>query len=242
MHRLVITLAVCLVTTPAWAQDARVFVSAGASAQANTNSFTDVTTFPYFAETARTETTYDVGDGVAFDAGVTARLWRGFAVGIAVTRVSRDAEANTTGSFPHPFFFNRNRTGSWSAGTLDRTELGVHVSAAYQIVNQPSVVLTVFGGPSVFNFDHAVVDSVDVEETYPYDTIDAQVVTGSIDGSTVGYHAGFDVGWFFARNVGVGGLLRYASATKNDVSIGDGEPFDLELGGLQAGVGVRLRF
>jgi hypothetical protein len=234
--------AICLVAVPALAQDERVTIAVGAAAQPTTASFTDVTTFPYFAETARTEGRYRVGEGVAVDVGGTVRIWRGLGVGVAVTRATRDADSETTGSFPHPFVFNANRTGTWSSSALDRSEIGVHVSAAWQLFRASRFSLSLFGGPSLFNFKQGVIDEVEVIQSYPYDTIDARLVTGTVDGSTAGFHAGIDLGWFFARHIGIGALLRFTRGTKRDVRIGDGDPFDLEIGGLQGGGGVRLRF
>jgi hypothetical protein len=242
MHRVLMVVGICLLAVPALAQDSRVTIAAGASAQSGSESFTDVSSFPYFVETARTEGSYRVDDGVAFDIGGIVSLWRGLGVGLAATRLTRDTEADVSGSFPHPFFFNANRTGAWPQASLDRTELGFHVSAAYQIVNAPRLVLSIFGGPSFFSFEQGVVDDIAVIETYPYDSIDARLTTGTIDGSALGYHAGADLGFFFTRNIGVGGVLRFTNATKNDVRIGNGEPFDLEIGGIQAGGGLRLRF
>lgn len=242
MRGTLIALGICLLASPAIAQDSRVTISAGAAAQPTKTSFTDITSFPYFAETARTEGRYHVGDGVLFDVAGTVRVWKSLGVGVGVTRVTRTSDAETSGSFPHPFFFGANRTGTWSSSSLDRTETGVHVSLAWQAVRSDGVNLTVFAGPSAFSFKQAVVDSVDVIQSYPYDTIDARLVTGSIDGSVVGFHGGADVGWFFSRHVGVGALLRYTAAKKKDVRIGDGEPFDLEVGGFQGGGGLRLRF
>lgn len=220
----------------------RVTISAGAAAQPTTASFADVANFPYFAETARVEGAYEVADGIAFDVGGTVHVWRPFAVRVAVTRVSRDTDGETRGSFPHPFFFNMNRTGTWPSGSLDRTEVGVHVSADWAPVQTPRFAVSVFGGPSLFNYKQAVVERVEVVQSYPYDTIDARLITGNIDGSAIGFHAGVDLGWFFSRHVGVGGLLRLAKGTKKGVRIGDGDPFDLDLGGVQAGGGIRLRF
>jgi len=231
-----------LVAAPAMAQNSRVTIAAGATAQPATTSFTDITTFPYFAETARTEGTYRVGDGVAFDIGGTVRVWRGLGVGLAVTRATREAESETSVSFPHPFYFGMNRSGTWSSTALDRSERGVHLSAAWQLVDAPRFGVAVFGGPSLFSFEQAVVDEVEVIQSYPYDTIDARLVTGTIDASAVGFHAGVDLGWFFTRHIGVGRLLRFTSATKKGMRIGEGDPFDLKLGGMQGGGGIRLRF
>jgi hypothetical protein len=40
----------------------------------------------------------------------------------------------------------------------------------------------------------------------------------------------------------VGALIRFTQAKEKDVSIGSGDPFELELGGFQGGGGVRIRF
>lgn len=233
----------CLLATPVLAQQApRVEISAGASVQPKTVTFSDVTSFPYFAETARLNGAYDVGDGVAFDIGGRVRVWNRLSAGVAVTSLKRKSQSEITGSFPHPFFFNRDRTGTWTSESLDRTEVGVHLSGAFQVLNQSNLGITVFGGPTFFSFEQPVIENVDVIQSFPYDTIDARLVTGTVDGSTVGFHAGADVGWFFSEHFGVGGLFRFTKGTKKDMRIGDGEPFDLELGGFQGGGGIRLRF
>jgi hypothetical protein len=138
--------------------------------------------------------------------------------------------------------FNTNRTGTWSSSALDRSEVGVNLSAAWQLVQAPRFNVSVFGGPTLFNFKQAVVDEVEVIQSYPYDTIDARLPTGTVDGSAVGFHAGVDLSRFFTPHIGVGGLLRFTSATKKGVRIGEGDPFDLETGGAQGGGGIRLRF
>lgn len=233
---------IVLYSATAAAQTPKVTISAGAALQPTTGSFTDITTFPYLAETARLEGLYDVGNGVAFDIGGGVRVWRRLSVGAGVTRVMRKAGNETTGRFPHPFFFNMDRTGTSSADSLDRTETGVHVSAGWQVVDASRLSVNVFGGPSFFTFKQAVIDDVVVNQSYPYDTIDMSLVQGTIDDSTPGFHAGADVGWFFTKNFGIGGLLRFTGGTKKNVRIGEGEPFDLKVGGLQSGGGIRLRF
>ena len=52
---------------------------------------------------------------------------------------------------------------------------------------------------------------------------------------------GVDVIWAFSRNVGVGGLLRFTRATTT-ITPGEGRTIELELGGLQAGGGIRILF
>lgn len=231
-----------VMATAAAAQPPRVAVSAGAAFQPATSTFTDATTFPYVSETARLDADYDVGDGIAFDIGGQVRVWRALAIGLAVTSLTRSATSEATGSFPHPFFFNTPRTGTWSAGDLDRRETAVHLSLGWEVLQRDRFTLNLLAGPSYFLFDQSVVEGVDLNEVYPYDTIDARLETGSVDGNALGFHAAVDGAWFFTRSVGVGAAVRFTNATKSGFRIGDGTPFDLKLGGVQSGVGIRLRF
>ena len=185
---------------------------------------------------------YDIDAGVGFDVGGFARVWRNLGAGVTLTQVSRTGEAAFSGRSPHPFFFGQPRTATTSASNLDRTDTGVHVSAAYLRRSSGRFGLTVFGGPSFFSMKQDVVDDLTVTETYPYDTVAiAAGARSDISTRAVGFHVGADATWYFTRRLGAGALLRYTAASKS-VAIGTGESFDLEAGGLQIGVGLRFKF
>ena len=57
----------------------------------------------------------------------------------------------------------------------------------------------------------------------------------------IGYNAGVDMTWRFADHIGVGALLRYA-AGKKDFEPTGGTPVEVNVGGLQAGGGLRVAF
>jgi hypothetical protein len=50
------------------------------------------------------------------------------------------------------------------------------------------------------------------------------------------------VGYFFTRQVGVGGSIQWAGTTIEAPASGGTGTFDIKAGGLQAGGGLRLRF
>ena len=59
----------------------------------------------------------------------------------------------------------------------------------------------------------------------------------------MGYNAGVDMTWRFARNVGVGLLVRYSNGKKEFTPTGTGsQPVEVTVGGLHAGGGLRLIF
>jgi hypothetical protein len=235
--------ALCAVATIARAQGRPpIEIAAGAAAQSSSMSFLSVRQFPYFAETARLESDLDSGNGIAFDLGALIGVVRRVGFRFGVTRTSRDSSSEARGRFPHPFFFNTDRTGTWSSDALDLTETAVHVAIDVRVLDRDRLALSLFGGPTWFIYKQGVIADVEPIENYPYDTIDARVVTSNIHGTATGFHAGVDASWFFSRHVGVGGVIRYAAGRQKDVRIGEGEPFNVDLGGAQGGGGIRIRF
>ncbi len=210
--------------------------------QPATASFTDARDLTYFREPARRTGRYDIDGGWGIDASVVARVWRNLGLGVGLSQVSRPGAAAYSGSYPHPFFFGRSRTADTTAADVDRTETGVHVSAAYLVTSPARFRLVLFAGPSFYSVSQDVVEDLTVDETYPYDTV--AIAAGArrkISESIVGFHGGADASWYFSRRIGVGALVRYAGASTS-VAIGSGESFDLEAGGFQAALGLRVRF
>lgn len=102
--------------------------------------------------------------------------------------------------------------------------------------------VAVFGGPSLFRLNRGLVDDVRYNHQYPYDSATFTAAqTSDASASQLGFNAGADVGYFFARNVGVGAMIRFTGANV-DFDAPDGNTVAVDTGGLQAGAGLRLRF
>ncbi len=225
------------------AANVRALLSVSGLFQPGTHDFTDAREFSYFREPAGTSADYAVDGGPGIDAGVFVRLWRGLGAGASVSSVQRSSDATIAARYPHPFFFSQTRTASTSVSDLDRSEVGVHLSAAWLLPSTGRFGGVLYAGPTFFSITQNAVETLTVTETYPYDTI--TIAPGGtateLSERAVGVHAGADVTWFFSRRLGLGATARYATA-KTSVAIGAGQPFDLEAGGFQAGLGLRLRF
>ena len=100
----------------------------------------------------------------------------------------------------------------------------------------------VFGGPSFFQVKQGVITDFTISESYPYDdaTFRAATMTAA-DASKIGFNAGGDVAFFFAKQVGVGGTVQFAGTTISLPAAG-GASRDVKVGGGKAGGGLRLRF
>ena len=79
-------------------------------------------------------------------------------------------------------------------------------------------------------------------QTYPYDTASFTSATSSEQTrSQLGYNAGADVAYYFSDAIGIGFVARFRRASI-DFGSADGSTVGVDVGGLQTGGGLRLRF
>jgi hypothetical protein len=221
----------------------RIYISVNGAFQTGGGDFDETVTFRENAEDGRFSTDYEVKSGPALNISVGASLWRNIGVGVGVTRYSKNTPAAFSASVPHPFFFNRPREVQGEVAGIEREELAVHVQARATFVPTQHIQAVVFGGPSFFTVNQDIVNDFELTEAYPFDTATfSRGIFTTVDESKVGFNVGADVGYFFTRQVGVGGSVQWAATTIDaPASTGTGT-FEIKAGGFQAGAGLRLRF
>ena len=221
----------------------RIYVSVNGAFQTGGDNFGETVTFRENAEDGRFTTDYEVKSGPALNVSVGAGLWRNIGVGVGVTRYSKNTPTAFSASVPHPFFFNRPRDVEGEVAGITREELAVHVQARATFVPTRRVQAVVFGGPSFFSVKQGIVNDFEISEMYPYDTATFnRGISTNVDESKIGFNVGADVGYFFTRQVGVGGSVQWAGATIDAPASSGTGSFDIKAGGLQVGAGLRLRF
>ena len=221
----------------------RIYISIDGAFQAGVEDFGETVSFVENAENGTFSTEYNVESGPALNISAGATIWRNIGVGVGVTRFSRSTPISLTASVPHPFFFNRARPISGDIGGLKREELAVHVQARANFTPSPKIQAVLFAGPSFFSVNQGIVNDFEISETYPYDTATfSRGVTTTVEESKVGFNVGADVGYFFTRQIGVGGSVQWSGTTIDMPASGGTGTFELKAGGLQAGGGLRLRF
>ena len=220
----------------------RVFLSVNGGYRATATDFAQNVVFTRFVEQGTINSSYVVGKGPQLDIAGGARLWRSLGAGVAVTRFSKSGPVSVAARVPHPFFFNQLRSVEGEATGLTHEELGVHLQVMAILPVGERLSVAVFGGPSLFKVKRALVDEVRYNDQYPYDSATfASAETSDASASKAGFNAGADVGYFFGRNVGIGGVIRFSGAkVKFDTS--GGNTLAVDAGGFQAGAGLRLRF
>lgn len=214
----------------------RAIVSANVSYLAASHTFDDTRTFELYQETARFTADYDVEARTGMDIGAYVRLWRGLAAGVAYTAFKDERDIAISGTLPHPLIFQHDRSIEGTAPG-SREENAIHLSAAFVVPLRGKLQAVIFGGPSFFTVKQSVVTDVDWDESYPYDTATFRSATVETEEeSKTGFHVGADVGYYFTKTFGVGGIVRFSS-TKVDFSLGE-----VDAGGAMVGGGVRIRF
>lgn len=220
----------------------KVFVSGDGGYQTSSSGFTSQVTFPLYAEDATFTATAPNAGGAVVAMRAGFRLWRNLAVGAGVTGFWSTRSADVTASLPHPFYFNQPRSADGSASGLTRNEAMVAVEASWIVPLRARMDMQVFAGPAFFNVRADLPTSVQFTEAYPYTTATfTSLQTTSVSDSATGFTVGADVAYMFNPSIGVGGHLRFSRASATLSSAG-GQQTSIDLGGFQAGGGLRFRF
>jgi hypothetical protein len=199
-----------------------------------------------YEELETLSTTGEAGAGPTFDFSAGARVWRNVSVGIAFHRLASDSDVELSGSIPHPLIFNRPRTLTQTFPDFQRHELAVHLQFGYMIPVNEKIDVHVYAGPSFFSVSQDVLADVAIGEAgAPFTDLVTQPAIERQKESPVGGHFGVDVTYkelytFNMLKLGVGGFMRYAGASTTYKML-DTE-IDGQVGGFQAGVGLRVRF
>ena len=219
-----------------------VFIDAGGGYHFNTFDFTETRTDPYFAEKKSWTASYSLQNAPMFAVGGGVRAWHNLVAAVTFTSFKDDEPSNISGSVPNPFFFNKTRSFAGTSDPLTHQEHTLHVSALWRVHVSPKMEVGVGGGPSFIALTQDFVKDVEFTEQYPYTTATfSRAVTEQVKDSYVGLHVGGDLAWYFTRNIGVSGTLRYSHANA-DITTPANNHVSMKLGGVETTVGVRLSF
>ena len=243
MRVIAVVFAFVFVAATAGAQPAgwtdRGYLNVGADVRFAGGSLVDVEHPIVFAEAAVVNTTYQTKPAPGFDVGGGVRVWRNVGIGVGVSYVTKAANGSIDAQVPHPLAFAKPRAVS-GVSALARNETVVNVQVLWMVPMPPDRrwQVAIAGGPSWVSVNQDVVEDVTVTQAYPYDTAAyTGVVTQRSSQSGIGFNAGIDGAYLFARHVGVGASVVF---TRAHVPIGaSGES---NAGGLHVAAGLRLRF
>jgi hypothetical protein len=237
-----------LCATSASAQD-RIRIAINAGQQTSSTIVTQEQTFERYFEQGSLAFERLVPTAVIYDVGIAARLWRGLHAGAAVSVFDDKSGGGTvTARVPHPLHFNKPRTVAGEIPNATRREVGQHLMFGWNVQTAGGLEFLLFAGPSVIATDQLVVNSLTLSldrEVFPFDELAfPPIESETLSENVLGYNAGVDMTWRFARKIGVGLLVRYSEGKKEFTPSRPpgATPLEVTVGGLQAGGGLRLIF
>jgi hypothetical protein len=189
-----------------------------------------------YDETATLVSTQPIGRGLVFDFGGGYRVWEDVYVALVVTRFSNTHSASYTATIPHPFFFSSivpPKTVTGITDELKRTEVGIDPHVLWVTPLTDKIDVSVGLGLSVIKVKEDLLSDFDV----PAGTQDVSPILGSESKTAKGVYAAVDFIYGLTPRYGVGGYVRYAGGKVTLDSAGE-----TNVGGLQVGGGIRLRF
>ena len=199
--------------------------------------------FRAYGEDARFDEAHQSTGGGLLDVGGSWTIWTQLSLGASYTQLSKADSTVLTGRVPHPTSTNAPRTIDPQTLALVHQERATHVFAAWAVPLDEKMTLSLFGGPSFFALTQGVVTGVHLSEIGgpPWPEVRVgDVSSGEFKKNGVGVHAGVDFRYMFTRWLGIGGFVRYSKASVDLVSAEGNRPLDV--GGVQSGGGLRVRF
>ena len=255
MHRRALTIAVCALCL-AGAREAsaqavqdwtdRGYFNFNIGFESTSGTLNDAVTFRLYDEDGTKAVESAVDSGAFIDFSVGGRVWKNVSAGIGFHREGTTGQAALTASVPNPQVFNRPRTVALTADDLERSERAIHLQFGYMLPLNDKLTLHVFGGPSFFKLTQDVVGDIAFTEQPPaFTSVTATPTIDERSKSVTGGHIGGDVSYVLydtgTAKIGGGFFMRYAGATAGVPVLGTTE-IESDLGGLQFGFGLRVRF
>jgi opacity protein-like surface antigen len=220
----------------------RGWLSVNAGIQGAPATFTGDTTFRTNVETGTDSTNYRFNSATLFDVGGGVRIWRNLGVGVDVSYFTRKDDLDVSTKVPHPIFFNQLRTVTGRQPGVARREIGAHLQAMWMIPAGNHLQIAVFGGPSFITVTQGIVTTVNITETYPYDTATfVSADTAAQSKNAVGFNTGVDASYLFNQRIGVGAVARFTRAQAT-FDLADGGTVEGSVGGAEVAGGLRVRF
>jgi hypothetical protein len=202
--------------------------------------YSDSRTFTEFTEQGTLDTTYEAKAAFGFEGGLQYSFIKHLGLAASFASVNRDASASYSASLPHPLYLDRPREVSGEVASLEYKETVVHSDVVVG-GRSGSLRFGVFAGASFFKVQADVLERIQYDHTYPYDTVQ---VTGTplqkAEDSPIGWNAGASLDYALGAHFGLGVQGRWSSA-KAEMDTGQGK-VKVDAGGLDLAFGVRIYF
>lgn len=211
----------------------KAFVNVNGGVQTRSSTMTNDFNFPIYGETARVTTSANVDRGPLFDLSAGYRFLPMIGAAIGYSSFSFTGTAQGAASIPNPLFHDRPAAVTINGLGAKRTERNTYLVLLGFIPITDKMELSVFLGPSITRVQQDLI----VDASVPAGTQNLVSTIQSQSGTAKGVNVGADLAYQFVEQLGAGFFLRY-----NGASVDLGPVKDAKVGGLQVGIGARVRF
>jgi hypothetical protein len=219
--------------TPAAQADRTGFVNISIGSQFQTRTLTTNNTVNVFDEDGVVTANQTVGSGLVFDASGGYRVWRKIMAAVGVSTFSGKGNAAAVAAIPDRLVRGKFSTVTLTASDLKQSDVALNFQAVWFVPLADRIDLAIAFGPSII-FVKQDIASVSVNTTSGIATsvVDRQSKTTAKAGT-----ASADFTYRLTDRYGVGAFVRYLGG-KVDLPAAP----SMTVGGVQAAVGLRVRF
>ncbi len=215
------------------ASESKMFLGIDVGAQPQQRTTTSSTSFPLYDETATVTTNQPIHNGPVFGVSGGYRVRPNLAIALGVTMFNaRSADSSVVASIPDLVFFNRPKVVTAAATGLKHQELGVHIQAVWFHTLNEKIGIALSAGPSLINVKHDLATA-----TVATGTQNVTTATATEKKSAPGFNAGGEATYKLTPRLGAALFVRYVGGKVDLPSL-----HGLKVGGLQAGLGIRIGF
>ncbi|NIM89759.1 MAG: SH3 domain-containing protein [Candidatus Aminicenantes bacterium] len=219
------------------------YIRAGAGYGTKSYSYSNNWNFTQYQEQGDVNESYSVDtSGLAYEAGLGFLFIKNVGLEISFAPVSSETKGAFTAAFPHPFYFDKDRTVDWNKEDLAYAESEINLNLILYFPVGARFNIYISGGGTYFlNVKAENLQEISWSELgYPYNDLTTSYTYNNYSNSGLGFNAGGGIDFFFVENVGLNVNVRYSSGTvKVEV---EGVEIKLKPGGLKVTGGIKIAF
>ena len=200
------------------------------------------TTRTVYYENAQYGLNYTANKGNSIDAAIGFRFTRMIGVALGFSSTSRGMAEKTSVSIPHPLWMNYLRSGEAEASSLNINAIDLYLNLVC-FLEIWKFGLDLYAGPCYMLTKANIITDISFSEgSYPYTQVTFTALTASAKSNVIGFNAGASLGLKLAGNFAIfvdGRYVMGKGSYKSGTDIGN---LPISLGGLKAGVGIKIMF
>ena len=213
--------------------DPNKFLSISGGAQFQSRDFSTASTFSLFDDLGTVTANQTVGSGFVFDASVGYRVWHRVSAAVGISTFQGSGGAAAVVTIPDSLFFGKPKIKTFEAsdyGDLNQTGTAINFQAVWIRPLTDKIDLWLFAGPSIIRVKQEVASATETAD--PAATSKSESATTAKAGTI-----GVDLNYRLTDRYSAGAFVRYAGGEVDLPSVPK-----LKVGGVQLGVGARIRF